>query len=90
MGSALTLGEVVLQVALLGCPGHRKEVRQRSLDRRVRLLVPVHAQDEVAADRPGDPDALDGARSLDISELKGLARIHPNGRAAFPAAAQAP
>ena len=87
-GQGADLGEMVFQVAFFGCPRHGKEVRQGRLDRGLFLVVPVHAQDEVAADRPGDPDALNRARSLDIGQLEGLARFNPDGGTALPAEAQ--
>ena len=66
-------------------PSAREEVADRALDRGLRIVVPVHAQDLVApAARRRQPDVLDRARAFDVGEHERLVRRDHDRRRDLP------
>ena len=70
-------------------PHGGEKIAQRTFDARLRLTVPVHADDHVAAHIAGHPHALNRAAALDERHFERLAGLNGVGRRNLPAAAEA-
>ena len=66
----------------VAAPSAGKKVSERRLDRRVALIVPVNAQDEITPAHVGgrDPYLLDCALPFDVAKQQGLARARRASR----------